>query len=87
MIALIDTVLSPLISWLNQILTTLQQAHIPQGFTIQLSNIFSPLAMISPAWSMLISNIVIMAIIYTIIYVSISASGLLIQFKNMVKWW
>jgi len=87
MIALIDTIFGPITNWLSQIITFLNSATIPKSYTFQLSNLFAPLAMISPAWSLLITNIFIMAVTYTVIFIVINTAGLFEKFKNLIKWW
>ena len=87
MIALIDTVFSPVLNWLTQIYNYLINVNIPTFHALNLGNIFRPLNMISPAWSFLISNVFVMAVAYLIIHLVIGGSDLYLRFKNSIKWW
>lgn len=87
MIAIIDTIFAPVLNWLTQILNMLQSANIPPSYNLALGNIFAPFNMISFSWSMLITNIFVMIVTYTIIYIVVSASSLFANFKKIIKWW
>lgn len=87
MIALIDTIFGPVLDWLLTIQQYLLSAVVPSSYTLSFGNIFSPLAMISPAWAALITNTVVMVVAYAIIYVVVNGAGLLSTFKDLIKWW
>lgn len=87
MIALIDTIFTPVLNWLTQIINYLHSATIPTSYTLEIGSLFAPFAMISPAWALLITNIFIMIVTYSIIYISMNATGLYLQFKEAIKWW
>lgn len=87
MIALIDTIFSPVMNWLSQIISYLHSATIPKSYSLELGSLFAPLNMISPSWTLLITNIFIMFVTYSIVYISVNGTGLYLQFKEAIKWW
>lgn len=87
MIAIIDTLFQPIINWLSQILGYLVSASTPKAYVLNFGNLFRPLNMISPAWSLFLSNVFVMVATYLIIHIVMSGSGLYQKFKNAVKWW
>ena len=80
--ALIDTIFGPVLNWLTQILNALKMGDTPTNFVLNIGNIFRPLNMISPAWSLFLSNAFVLIAIYFIIYITMSGAGLYQQFKK-----
>lgn len=87
MIALIDTLFYPILSWISSLRDTLLSARVPLSQSLPLDSLFSPVAMLSPSWQLVISNIFMMVFIYLIIYIVVNGVGLLETFRNAVKWW
>ena len=87
MIALIDTIFGPVLSWLNQIQSVLRSASVPASQGIPIQTLFAPLAMISPMWALLISNVFVMAAIYIIVFLVSNGEALYTRFKTAIKWW
>lgn len=87
MIALIDTILGPFIMWLTKLQSSLGNLILPKGHTINFGNVFAPIAMISPAWQFLITNVFLMVFIYTIVFINVNGQGMLKSFKESIKWW
>lgn len=85
--ALIDTIFNPIIAWLNSIQDYLSSASVPLSQQLPIHNLFAPIAMISPAWALVITNIFAMAFIYAIIYIVSNATGLIERFRGIAKWW
>lgn len=87
MIALINTIFNPVLSWLTKLLSYLKLASTPKAYVLNFGNLFRPLNMISPAWSLFLSNVFVMVGVYLIIHIVMSGSGLYQKFKNSVQWW
>ena len=85
--ALIDTIFSPVTAWLTQILELIQSVTLPSGYTLSFSNIFNPIAIMSPAWAAVVSNLLFMLVTYSIIFVIMNAKDLFLQFKSAYKFW
>lgn len=86
MIAVIDTVFSPVLNWLNALRDYLLQASVPVSRPIEFANVFSPFAMLG-SWSVVVSNIFVMVFVYCIVYVVSNGIGVLESFRNVIKWW
>lgn len=87
MIALIDTIFAPFLNWLNEILNMLTNARLESGYTLNLGGVFNTLTFISPAWALLIINVVVLAGSYMLIFIIMNGLGTAGQFKHIVKFW
>lgn len=87
MIALIDTIFAPFINWLIQIRESLDNAIVPLSQGLPINNLFAPIAMISPMWALLISQVFLLCFIYIVLYVVLNGVGMLESFRNVIKWW
>lgn len=85
--ALIDSIFNPVIDWLNSLQATLMNASVPLSQQLPITDLFAPIAMISPSWALVITNIFAMAFIYAVIYIVSNGTGIIERFRNSVKWW
>lgn len=85
--SLIDSVFTPFLSWLESIYTYLFQLSVPLARPLDLSNYFGYFKFLGVHWMNLINTICALGFIYLITYIIIANIGLIIKFKNLVKWW
>lgn len=84
---LVDTVFGPSIGWLTAIYDKLSSLSIPLSRPLDLSNYFGYFKIMGPTWTSCITTTIALSVIYLIAYVIVSNIGLLIKFKDTVKWW
>lgn len=84
---LIDSIFSPLLLWLTDIYSRIHELSVPLARPINLSNYFGIFNFLGPTWTSCITTIIALAVIYFIVYIIVANIGLIIKFKNMVKWW
>jgi hypothetical protein len=85
--SLIDTLFQPLLNWLNLIYTNLHELSVPLSRPLDLSKYLGVFGYLGPAWISFILNILVMAFIYVVCLVIIAQHGLILKFKETVKWW
>jgi hypothetical protein len=84
---LIDSIFTPLLSWLSDLYNRIHDLSIPLARPINLSSYFGYFNILGPVWRTCITTTIALTVIYLIAYVIVANMGLLIKFKNMVKWW
>jgi hypothetical protein len=84
---LIDSIFSPMLIWLTEIYNRIHDLSVPLARPLNLSNYFGYFAILGPAWTTCITTIMALAVVYFIVFVIMSNIGLIIKFKNLVKWW
>lgn len=87
MVAFIDTMFNPLMSWFQNLLDILTNASMPSGAVINLGGLFNTLTFLSPAWALLVTNVVILSAVYLITFITMNGIGAASEFKNLVQWW
>jgi hypothetical protein len=85
--ALIDTIFSPLINWLDSIYNSLMDLSVPMARPLDVSNFFGVFALFGSGWVDFAETVCTLAFIYGISYIVVTQTGLLIKFKDLIKWW
>jgi hypothetical protein len=84
---LVDSIFTPLLLWLTDLYNRIHELSIPLARPLNLSNYFGYFNFLGPTWTSCITTVIGLSVIYFIAYVIMANIGLLIKFKNMVKWW
>lgn len=87
MIALIDTIFKPLLTWLATIKSYIGSMSVPLSRPLEIADYLGPFALLGSYWVTFISTTAVLAFIYVIAYMVMSMSGLAIKFKDLIKWW
>lgn len=85
--SLIDTIFGPVLGWLVQARGWLSQASVPVSRGLHLENFLGPLKLLGPVWSAFIGTVVVLAVTYTILFLVLANRGMVVKFKDTVKWW
>lgn len=84
---LIDSVFAPVIGWLQMIIDNLRGVSVPLSRPFDLSNYVGYVSIFGPYWEMFVKQALLLLVVYLITYVVINNMGLIIKFKDMIKWW
>jgi hypothetical protein len=84
---LIDSIFAPLLGWLTDLYNRINSLSVPLSRPLNLSNYFGYFSLLGTAWTTVITSIIALAAIYFIAYVIVKNIGLIIKFKNLIKWW
>lgn len=84
---LIDTIFGPVLSWLNNISTSIRELSVPVSRPIDPSRYFGYFSFLGPHWVTLVTTILTLGFIYLVVYFIVTNIGLFMKFKNMIKWW
>lgn len=84
---LIDTILNPLLNWLNSVFTTIKELSVPLARPLDISQYLGVFGYLGPFWISFITTACALAFIYVVSYLVVSQRGLIIKFKDMIKWW
>lgn len=84
---LIDTIFNPILDFIDNISSSLSELSIPLSRPIPIENYLAVFNYLGPYWTAFLISIITMAFIYLVIYIIISQKDLLIDFKNLLKWW
>ncbi len=87
MIAIIDTIFEPLLSWLLMIRTHISSLSVPVSRPLNISQYLGPLALFGPYWLTFITTAFTFGFIFLTAYVVMSMQGVLGKFKDTIKWW
>lgn len=87
MIALIDTIFKPVLAWLAMIKSHINSLSVPLSRPLEVSDYLGPLALFGPYWLTFVTTAFVFGFIFVTVYVIMSLSGLLIKFKDTIKWW
>lgn len=83
----IDTVVSPLLNWLNTVYNSIKDLEVPLSRPLDITNYLGIFAYLGPGWISFIVNACLLAFIYIVAFIIVSQQGLFIKFKNTIKWW
>ena len=87
MIALIDTILNPVLNWILSLKMYLEQASVTASYSLEFGHILAPITALSPAWSMFVSNCMVMISIYIILFIIHNGKDGFISFIQAIKLW
>ncbi len=87
MIALIDTIFAPLLGWLLNIRTMISELSVPLSRPINVSDYFGPFALLGPYWITFITTGAFLGFVYIVTFLIVSSNGMVIKFKDTIKWW
>jgi hypothetical protein len=85
--AIIDTIFSPLLNWLIGINQSIQDMSVPLARPINVSDYFGVFAHFGAGWTSFVTTICTLAFIYGMCFIVVTQIGLLIKFKDVIKWW
>lgn len=85
--SLIDTVFKPLLTWLNLVYTNISELKVPVSRPLDISLYLGPFAYLGPYWIAFIGTVCLLAFIYVVTFIIIAQQGIIIKFKDTVKWW
>jgi len=83
----IISLFNPVLTWLNSIYTNLREASVPAARPIDLSQYLGIFGYLGPSWTTFITTGFLLGSIYLIVYMVVVNRGLLIKFKDLIKWW
>ncbi|MNN62873.1 hypothetical protein D3C81_1782070 [compost metagenome] len=84
---LVDSVFSPLINWLNNVISYLQHLSVPLSRPLDYSKYFGYFSMLGSYWMTLITTVCVLSFIYMITYIIVANIGLIRKFKDLIQWW
>ena len=85
--AIVDTILGPITTMLQNALNYLGQVSLIAGRGLNLDYFLGPLAMMGSGWTMLIGSIVSSAFLLLVVLVVRKTFDMYLAFKSGVKWW
>lgn len=85
--ALIDTILNPLLFWLNNLRGYLTNADVLPSYQLNFSRVFAPITALSPAWAMFVSNVMVMIFIYSVLFIVHNGKDSFAKFVQSIKFW
>lgn len=85
--SLIDSIFSPFLNWLYVIFNRIHDLSVPLARPLDLDRYFGYFSFLGSNWTSFISTVCALGFVYLITYIIVANIGLLIKFKNMVKWW
>lgn len=85
--SLIDTVFKPLLTWLKMIYTNIHELSVPLSRPIDIADYLGVFAYLGPFWISFIVNVCLLAFVYVVTFIIVAQQGLIIKFKDTVKWW
>lgn len=84
---LIDTIVYPLLNWLNNIYNSLSELSVPLSRPVDIAQYLGVFAYLGSGWISFVVNVCLLAFIYVVALLLVAQHGLFIKFKNTVKWW
>jgi hypothetical protein len=85
--SVIDTIFNPVIAWLTSIYQAIHELSVPLARPINISQYLGPFAYLGPYWITFITTVCVFAFIYVVCFLIVAQKGMIIKFKDMVKWW
>jgi hypothetical protein len=85
--SLVDSIFSPLMMWLDSIISRIDLLSVPLGRPLNINNYIGYLSFLGANWIQFITTAFALAFVYLITYLIVANMGVIIKFKNMVKWW
>lgn len=87
MIAVIDTIFKPLLNWLNSIYSSIMSLKVPLAHPVNVGQYLGVFGHLGPYWITFITTVAFLAFVYVVILIILGSQGLVIKFRNTVKWW
>ncbi|RJG23298.1 hypothetical protein DQX05_13790 [Paenibacillus thiaminolyticus] len=84
---LIDTIFSPVVTFLGSISDSLRSLSVPVARPLDFGKYLGHFAFLGPAWITFITTVCTLGFIYFLIFFVMSNIGLFRKFKDMIKWW
>lgn len=84
---LIDTIFKPVLKWLKMVFDTLMELSVPLARPLDISQYLGVFGYLGPAWISFITTACALAFIYIVCFLFVAQRGLVIRFKDMIKWW
>lgn len=84
---LFDSIFKPLLKWLNMIYTNITQLQVPFSYSFDIGKYLGVFAHLGQYWITFIATAGFLAFCYVVVLIVVSSQGLIIKFKDMVKWW
>jgi hypothetical protein len=84
---LVDSIFGPLLTWLTDIYNRISQMSVPLAHPLNLSNYFGVFNVLGPDWTTVITSILALSFIYFLVWIIMNNLGLIVKFKNLIKWW
>ena len=85
--AIVDTILGPITTMLQNALNYLGQISLVAGRGLNLDYYLGPIIMLGSGWHMLIGSIVSSAFLLLVVLVVRKTFDMYLAFKSGVKWW
>lgn len=85
--AIVDSILGPIKTLLQNALNYLGQIALVAGRGLNLDYFLGPIIMMGPGWQMLIGSIVSSAFLILVVLIVRTTYNLYLAFKQGVKWW
>lgn len=87
MIALVDSIFSPVLAWLGSIYSSISNLSVPVSRPLDLSKYFGVFGYFGSAWIDFIKTVCALAFIYGVCYLVVTQIDLFRKFKDVIKWW
>lgn len=84
---IIDTIFKPILNWLDMIFTSIRELSVPLAHPLDISQYLGVFGYLGPAWISFITTACALAFIYVVCFIVVAQKGLVIKFKDLVKWW
>jgi hypothetical protein len=84
---LIDTIFNPLLTWLTSCYTSIDNLIVPLSRPLDLNKYLGIFSYLGTAWVYFITISCTLAFVYVVSYIVVSQQGMLIRFKDLIKWW
>jgi hypothetical protein len=84
---LVDTIFGPFLAWLDSIISKINSLSVPLARPLNLSRYFGYFDMLGPHWKTFITTLCVLSFIYLVTYIIVANLGLIMKFKNAIKWW
>lgn len=85
----VDTIFSPVLDFLKQILSNLVSARleIPKGKLFDVFDYFPYFSMFGPGWRNFVVTVAFLSFTYLILYFVLNNIGFFLKLKDAIKWW
>ncbi|KLU61841.1 hypothetical protein CEB3_c17590 [Peptococcaceae bacterium CEB3] len=85
--SIVDSIIGPIISLLQNALNYLGQVSLVAGRGLNLDYFLGPIVLMGPGWQMLIGSIVASAFLLLVVLIVRKSYDMYLAFKTGVKWW
>jgi hypothetical protein len=84
---IIDTIFSPFLNWLNSIYNSIMSLEVPLSRPINIGEYLGIFGYLGPYWISFIVTAGLLGFIYIVCFIVVAQQGLIIKFKDTIKWW